>query len=345
MNKMRSVELHSASGVCHIYTGESLSNTFKYLNGRKTVIIADENVQRFYAKEFPEGPVITVLQGESSKSLRTITRIYKELLKAEVDRSWFVLGIGGGITTDIAGFVASTYMRGLPFGFVSTTLLGQVDAAIGGKNGVNLQGYKNIIGTIRQPEFVICDTFMLKTLEKKEFILGWAEIIKYAVIKRKDFYSYLEENIDKGLSLDAKVLNEVVYESVKTKVSIVESDEFETAERKILNFGHTFAHSLEKLYRIPHGEAVSIGMTMASQVSVNVGLLQPSESERLIKLLLRAGLPVRKEIDPGSFTNAMKKDKKRAGTEIQLILLEEAGRAVIKTFLVNDLKSLLYDLR
>lgn len=342
---MNSIELNSSGGVCHIYTGESLTNASRYLKGRKTIIIADENVIRHHAAHFPDAPVISVAEGEDSKKISNATRIYEELLNANVDRSWFILGIGGGVTTDLAGFIASTYMRGLPFGFISTTLLGQVDASIGGKNGVNLEGYKNIVGVIRQPEFVICDIELLKTLNKREFIYGWAEVIKCAAILERDFFTYLEKNIEKGLSLDETVLNEIVYQAAGSKVSIVEGDEFESGNRKLLNFGHTFAHGLEKLYKLPHGEAVSIGMVLASKVSVNLGILDPAEADQLLRLISRAGLPVHFDFDPEQLIMAMQKDKKRAGDTISLILLKGLGHAVIKPFPVDNLSTLLYDLR
>ena len=342
---MRYLDLHGKNGVCRILTGDSIDNVNKYIRGRNCVIIADEYVHHLYHNRFPDYPVIKVGQGEDSKRLENVSRIFEELLELEVDRSWFILGIGGGITTDLAGFIASSYMRGISFGFVATTLLGQVDAAIGGKNGVNLKGYKNIIGTIRQPEFVICDISLLTTLEKREFLMGWAEVIKYAVIRDRSFFDFLVKNKDKGLRLDEGVMNEIVYQSVKSKVEVVEGDEFEEGNRKLLNFGHTFAHGLEKLYSLPHGEAVSIGMTLAARVSVNRGILDNDEAEKLINLLKRVGLPVSFDFDPAELTSAMRKDKKRTGDTIQLVLLNAIGEAVVTAVPVNDLKSLLYDLR
>jgi len=322
-----------------------MDNAGKYLPPLKVIVLADENVIRLYKDKFPPGPVISIPSGEQSKSLSHVMEIYRQLLDAEVDRTCFILGIGGGITTDLTGFVASTYLRGLPFGFVSTTLLGQVDAAIGGKNGVNLDGFKNIIGVIKQPEFVICDVSSLKTLERKEFINGWAEVIKYAAICKPDFYHYLNEHIEEGLQLNSDTLNEIVYQATQAKVEIVARDEFESGDRKLLNFGHTFAHGLEKLYKIPHGEAVSIGMVMATKVSVNFGLTDQENTEKLVKLLSLCGLPVQMDFDMAALADAMRKDKKRAGNDIQLILLEKMGRAIVKKVPVSEFKSVLYDLR
>ncbi len=341
---MKTIKLHSRQGICSIIAGESMKNVRRYFDNEKFIILADEKVIKYHSDKFPDSPVISIPSGEKSKDLSFILDIYNKLLKYEVDRSWFVLAFGGGITTDLAGFVASTFLRGLPFGFVSTTLLGQVDAAIGGKNGVNLEGYKNIVGVIRQPEFVICDIQALHTLEPEEFIYGWAEIIKYAAIKKPDFYYYLENHLEQGLKFDTEVLQNVIYESVKTKVEVVENDEFEYGERKLLNFGHTFAHGLEKLYGIPHGYAVSIGMVMASKVSVNMGLIAYSEAEKLINLLSKAGLPVSISFDPDLLSDAIRKDKKRTGDVIQLILLKSMGEAIIKKVPVDNFKSIIYDL-
>jgi 3-dehydroquinate synthase len=341
---MNTIQLKTSAGLSHIYTGESILNLAAYLKGRKVAIIADENIVRFYGEFFPSGTVITVLQGEDSKHIGNASRIYEELLMANVDRTWFILGMGGGVTTDLTGFVASTYLRGLPFGFVASSLLAQVDASIGGKNGVNLEGYKNIVGVIRQPEFVICDINTLKTLNRREFVMGWAEIIKCAAIMEKELFDYLEENIEKGLGMDEEVLNKVVYESAKSKVRVVEEDEFENGIRKLLNFGHTFAHGLEKLYKLPHGEAVSIGMVLACGVSVNLGLLAQSDADRVIALLKRAGLPVHYQFDAFELVLAMEKDKKRVGDKIQLILLEGIGKAIIYPVAINQLNSFLNDL-
>ncbi len=341
---MKITDLHSKQGISRIITGESMKNADRYIPDLKTVILADEKVISLYRDQFPSFPVISISSGEQSKSLSMVSDLYRRLLESEVDRKHFILGIGGGITTDITGFVASTYLRGLPFGFVSTTLLGQVDAAIGGKNGVNLDGFKNIVGVIKQPEYVICDIQSLRTLEKREFINGWAEVVKYAAITRPDFYDYLDNNLEDGLNFNVEILDEIVYQSVQSKVAIVEKDEFESGDRKLLNFGHTFAHGLEKLYKIPHGEAVSAGMVMASRVSVNMGLLKPQEEEKLTGLLSRCGLPVNVPFDRGSLEEVMRKDKKRAGDDIQLVLLEKIGKAVVKKVPVSEFKSIIYDL-
>lgn len=328
-----------------ILIGAKLSDAANFFPGKKVIILADENVIRFHKNSFPDFQVISIGSGENQKSFDQVIKLYHELLKLEVDRNSAIIGVGGGVTTDVTGFVASTFLRGLPFGFVATTLLAQVDAAIGGKNGINLDRFKNLVGLIRQPEFVICDLETLSSLDKKEFISGFAEVIKYGAIRDPSLFSYLEDKIEEGINMNREVMEKLVAESVKIKIDVVKNDEEEQGERKTLNFGHTFAHAFEKLYKISHGEAVAIGMVLAAQMSVNLRILEYSKAEKLQALIKRSGLPVNIDFDVDAVSNAMKKDKKRAGGEMQFILLEDIGKAVIKKVSLNDIKSILYDLR
>jgi 3-dehydroquinate synthase len=261
-----------------------------------------------------------------------------------VDRSWFVLAIGGGIVCDITGFAASIFMRGLPFGFVSTTLLSQVDASVGGKNGVNFRGYKNMVGVFAQPEFVICDVEMFQTLPKNEFISGFAEIIKAGAIRNTSLFEYLENNCEKAINYDAEVLEKVIYESVLIKANVVQNDEKEKGERRILNFGHTFAHSIEKNTGMLHGEAVSIGMVLAAKVSVKMGLLSEADALRIEKLLINFGLPVRFQIEKTKVYDALLKDKKREGGYINLVLLSGLGNAIVQKVPIQQMEEIVNDL-
>jgi 3-dehydroquinate synthase len=341
---MKQLRLVLGERSSEIIVGGSLRNADSLFTGRHTVILADENVIRYHRGSFPDLPLISIGSGERAKSLENTISIYRELMKLELDRSSAIIGIGGGITTDISGFIASTYLRGIPFGFVATTLLSQVDAAIGGKNGVNLDGYKNMIGLIRQPDFVICDLETLSTLDQKEFIEGFSEIIKYGAIRHPELFSYLEEKIEEGINKNPDVLQQLVAESVQCKIDVVSVDENETGVRKTLNFGHTFGHAFEKLYKVTHGEAVAVGMALAAKVSVNLGMLRPSGADRLLSLLRRSGLPDRIGFDADEVSDAMRKDKKRTGEKIQFILLEDIGHAVIKSIDLNETKSILHDL-
>jgi len=342
---MKKIDLVTAKGKSEVFIGGKIEVVTSRFKKNKTVVLADENLLRFHSSKFTGFPVISIGSGEMAKSMDQAVKLYHQLLDMEVDRSWFLIGAGGGIATDLSGFVASTFLRGIPFGFVSTTLLGQVDAAIGGKNGVNLDGYKNMVGIIRQPEFIYCDIESLSTLPEKEFLCGFAEIIKYGAIRDRKFFNYLDNHLEEGLSKNTRVLETMIYESVKNKIEVVSVDENEQGERKFLNFGHTFAHAYEKLYKIPHGEAVAVGMVLAARLSINLGLLDASKESELENLIRRSGLPVQLEFDPELFAEVMRKDKKRSGEEISFVLLEDIGKALIKNILVDDLKSMLYDLR
>ncbi len=341
---MKEILLNTSEKTSRLLVGESFHNVGNYLPGKPLVILLDENVANHYADSLPEGLRIIIKPGESSKSLDSASRIYDELIRNEVDRQSFILGVGGGIVCDLAGFIASTYLRGLSFGFISTTLLGQVDASIGGKNGVNFEGYKNMVGIIRQPDFVICDPDMLKTLEPAEFRMGFAEVIKYGAIMDPGLFAFLEGNYREALELDPSVMEEIIAICAGAKSDIVSRDEKESGERIKLNFGHTFAHAFEKLDGMPHGEAVGIGMVLAARLSEKMGMITREEVDRLTNLISLYGLPVHYE---GSCTEAfeiMKNDKKRDGDSIRLILLESIGKALVKEVPFSELKNWTNDL-
>ncbi len=342
---MQHINIKTNSGESNIYLGETIKNLRKYLpSGKKVVIITDENIIKHYHSHLEGYPVIKIGLGENNKTLQTVEKIFLELVNLEVDRTGFIIGIGGGIVCDVAGFAASVYMRGIPFGFVSTTLLSQVDASIGGKNGVNLSGYKNMIGVFSQPEFVICDITMLKTLDVKEYLSGFAEIIKAAAIRSKDLFEYLRKNCTEALSCNTGILEHMIYESVNIKAKVVENDEKESGERRILNFGHTFAHSIEKNFGILHGEAVSIGMVLAAKTSVKLGLIKQETAEEIKEVLTNYKLPVSLDFNKNDVFNALLKDKKREGEFINLVLLKDIGNAIIQKVSVNDMEEIVNDL-
>ena len=341
---MKEIQLHTGTSSSRLLIGESISNAGKYLHGTKTVIITDDNVFRCHGEKYPPGLLIRIKPGESSKTLDVISGIYGQLIQNEVDRTSFILGIGGGVVCDIAGFVASTFLRGLPFGFVATSLLAQVDASIGGKNGVNYKGFKNMVGVIRQPDFVLCDPELLKTLDPVEYRQGFAEVVKCAAIYDASLFSFLEASVREALDGDPGVMEKIVFESAKTKSRVVEKDEKESGERKKLNFGHTFAHAFEKLSGIPHGHAVSIGMVITAGISEKLGLIPASDTMRLTTLLEKFGLPVSYPQMSGEVFEVMKNDKKRGGDQISLVLLDEIGNAILKDVSLGELKNWIYDL-
>jgi len=338
---MKVVKINSAGDDSAILVGEQLRNLGKYLPVETPIIITDTHVHKCWGAHFPPGPVITIATGEKIKSLDTVGTIYQKLLDLQVDRSSFIVGIGGGIVCDIAGFVASTYMRGLRFGFVSSTLLSQVDASVGGKNGVNFGGYKNIVGVFNQPEFVICDLNLLNTLPQAEILSGFAEIIKHGAIADPALFNYLEENRDRALALDPVVIEKLVYDSVIIKSSIVNRDEKEKGERRKLNYGHTFGHAIEKITKVRHGEAVSVGMVLASELGVKRGRLAAEDADRLEKLLASYGLPVRLQFDAHKVLEAIRMDKKREGDLIYFVLLSEIGRADVEEIAFQELEDLI----
>jgi 3-dehydroquinate synthase len=324
-----------------IYIGERLDNLRNYLPVNRIFIITDCNVRRLYEKYFPPYPVIEIGMGEEIKNLQTVEYIHNKLVEFEADRSCMIVAIGGGIVCDIAGFVASTFMRGIRFGFVSSTLLAQVDASVGGKNGVNLHGYKNLIGVFNQPEFVICDLNLLKTLPLEEIRCGFAEIVKHTLIADAEMFSYLEKNYEKAIELDFQAIEKLVLNSVEIKSDIVNMDETEKGERRKLNFGHTFGHAIEKTTGLPHGEAVSMGMVVASELSVHHGLLSPEDSKRIKLLLRKLGLPVEISFDKSKIIDALKKDKKRETGKIHFVLLNKIGNAVIQEIEITELEKVI----
>lgn len=343
---MQTLEVKAESKLSKILIGEQLSKLPQYIGERKAVIITDANLLQHYGNDFPKRiPVIEIGLGEKNKTFATLEYIFDKFLEYEVDRTTMVVAIGGGIVCDVAGFAASTFMRGMLVGFVSTTLLSQVDASVGGKNGVNFRGFKNMVGVFNQPEFVICDIDMLKTLEENEFVAGFSEIIKAGIIKSAQLFNYCESNASKAMQSDKETLTKLVYDSVVVKAAVVEADEKERGERRLLNLGHTFAHAIEKLTGILHGEAVSMGIVLAAKVSENLGMISSDDTERIKSVLQSYNLPVVPNVDVRELFSAMKQDKKREGEEIHLVLIESIGKAVTKKIPYTQLEKIVDDLR
>lgn len=300
------------------------------LPSKPIVVISDTNVDRYYHSLIEPYPHILLPLGESGKTLSTVENIYRRFVELGVDRSWFVLGIGGGIVTDVTGFAASTFMRGLPFGFASTTLLGQVDASVGGKNGVNLDGYKNMVGCFSQPEFVVCDVNMLKTLSDREFRTGLAEIIKAAIIADEELFAMLELCDFSRLKGDEKLLREILFRAIKIKAAIVECDEREAGERRKLNLGHTLAHAIEKCTsKLNHGEAVAVGLHLITQLAVERNLLAWEDAHRIDALLEQAGFSLESPVPMRELLAAVSKDKKSEGSDIHIVLPTAIGACCV----------------
>ncbi|MGD9305360.1 MAG: 3-dehydroquinate synthase [Desulfobacterales bacterium] len=335
---MKKLTIKGQSKDSILLIGEHLKNADRYISGDRTVVITDTNVRSHFHKDFPAGEIISIGPGEVIKNLDTVKTLYGKLVELSADRSTFVIGIGGGVVCDICGFVASTYMRGMRFAYIPTTLLAQVDASVGGKTGVNLGGYKNLVGVFNQPEFVLCDFGLLKTLPVAEMRSGFAEIVKHAVIADEQLFDFLEQNFNEAIELDPAVIEKLVYESLVIKSTIVNADERETGKRRKLNFGHTFGHAIEKATGVNHGEAVSAGMVMASALSVEKGFLKETEHHRLKTLLEKIGLPTRLRVNMESVLDALGKDKKREGEAIHFVLLNAIGKAMIVEMFLNEIK-------
>lgn len=342
---MNTLQIHSSIGSSEILVGETLANVKKYMPAKKTAIITDTTVQKLYSTQFPEADIVIAIKpGETSKVMATLDLIFEKLVDHEFDRSSFILAIGGGIVCDLAGFAASIFMRGIAFGFVSSTLLSQVDASVGGKNGVNFQGYKNMIGNFNLPKFVICDMEMLATLTDNDILCGMGEIVKHGAIANAELFNYIEANANKVGSRDSEVLRKFVYDSVRIKLDIVNRDARENGERRKLNFGHTFGHAFEKIQNIPHGMAISIGMVIAAKISERKGFLAPENVDRLIAVLQLLNMPTENTLSADELFSTLKKDKKREGQSIYFVMLTSIGSSVVEKISLNELETIVHDL-
>ena len=335
---MRVIEIGGLSRRSAVFIGERMANLAQHLPPGRAVVITDANLLRLHREAFPPCPVLSIGCGESVKTLETVKSLYETLADLSVDRSTFILGVGGGVVCDVTGFVASTYLRGLRFGFVATTLLAQVDASVGGKNGVNLEGYKNLVGCFNQPEFVLCDLHLLDTLPESEVANGMAEIVKHALIADAGLFAFLEARTAEALALDPATIEKLIGDSVAIKAGVVARDEREAGERRKLNFGHTFGHALERVAGLSHGEAVSVGMAIAARLSVEMGRLPAAACERMLGLLRRLRLPVTAAADAGRVMDALRKDKKRKADRIHFVLLDDIGRAAVEEIEIRELE-------
>ena len=300
------------------------------------VIVTDDNIRRLYGDKFPPVPVISVSPGEESKKLVVIEELAGKLLDYGIDRNGFILAIGGGVVCDLAGFLASVYLRGIRCGYVSTSLLSQVDASTGGKNGVNLGGTKNILGVIRQPEFVICDPSMLMTLSGEEYLSGLAEMIKTAIIGDSEMFDEIEDNYQGIMNREYQLMTTLVGRSVRFKAAVVTEDEKETGLRRILNFGHTFGHAIEMQTGIKHGFAVAAGMELATDFSYERGLINKTDRDRIMKMLAKFGLILSYEIPRDRIEPLVMHDKKKSGSGIHFVFTAGIGKAVYEKVSVGE---------
>ncbi|MBU3713532.1 MAG: 3-dehydroquinate synthase [Ferruginibacter sp.] len=326
-------------------TGFYLDASFDYLDKlvsrEKTILLTDKNIFLSHQRLFDGWETIVIEAGEQHKQQSTVDEIIHQLIEKEADRSSVLVGVGGGVVTDITGFVAGIYMRGLSFGFVPTTLLAMVDAAIGGKNGIDAGLFKNLIGLIRQPQFLLYDYSLLKTLPDQEWANGFAEIIKHACIKKQGMFESLNKHSIEYYKNNHGALASLVEENVIIKTTVVQNDEFEQGERRLLNFGHTLGHAIENIYALPHGFAISIGMMCAARFSETIKGFKPSDTLQLKALFEKYTLPTSFSFDKEKIWGLMKLDKKRAGSTMRYILLESIGNGVAHDIPLSQLEELI----
>lgn len=330
-------------GHSRIYVGRVGDLLPRLLAGEHRVVaVSDANIDRRHHGLLARYDHLLIGTGETVKTLHTAGGLYSRFIERGIDRSSFVLAIGGGIVTDVAGFVASTYMRGLRFGFVSTSLLGQVDASVGGKNGVNVGGYKNMVGTFSQPEFVICDVELLRTLPPREFRAGMAEVVKAGILADGELFAALEACAPEELRQRTELLERVVRAAIRVKAEIVERDEREAGERRKLNLGHTLGHAIEKCSpKMNHGEAVAVGTALAARMAVKLGLLGAEDCTRIHALLERQGFTLTPPVELRKLLKAVEKDKKAAAGRIDFVLPTGIGSCTVRPLSPSEIAAAL----
>jgi 3-dehydroquinate synthase len=326
-----------------VAVGNVLSLLDEYIPcGRRTIVITDPNVMGFYGDTIGKYEHIVIPTGEENKTLATVGAIHSRLIEMGADRRAYIVGFGGGIVTDVTGFAASTFLRGVGFGFVATSLLAQVDASVGGKNGVNVDGYKNMAGVFNQPDFVLCDTGVLATLPLREFRAGTAEMIKAGIIDDSELFGIFEARTPEELLADRGTLTRAITAAVKVKARMVEADECEAGERRKLNLGHTVAHAIEKLSReYNHGEAVGAGLVAIAGIAVRLGMLPEETRGRIVSAVEKAGLPVATDIPKELLAGALTRDKKVEGEEVWLVVPRGIGDVALCRTPLHELAELM----
>ena len=310
----------------------------KVYKGKKIFIITDDNVNKYYGGKISEElkvsdfevKLLSLKPGEETKNFNTLPIVYNELLDFNLTRSDLIIALGGGVIGDLAGFVASTYLRGVDFVQIPTSLLAQVDSSVGGKVAVDLDRGKNLVGSFYHPKCVLIDPEVLNTLEDRFFIDGMAEVIKYGCIKDKEFFDYLEK-----MENNQQLINNmevVIHKCCDIKRQVVENDEKDKGERMLLNFGHTLGHAIEQHYnytKYSHGEGVAIGMYVISKISEEKGLTKKGTSQRIKDILVKYNLPYELDVNIEETLEAINLDKKKLGNDLNIIILKEIGSSEI----------------
>ena len=341
-----------------IYIGENLLKEdliTQHIKGKQVLIVSNTTVAPLYLDSVKdllnnfEVCECILPDGEEYKNLETLNLIFSKLLENKFDRSCTLIALGGGVVGDITGFAASSYQRGVDFIQIPTTLLSQVDSSVGGKTGVNHALGKNMIGAFYQPKCVVIDINTLRTLDKRQFSAGMAEVVKYGLLGDIDFYHYLEKNINRIMDFDIDIIKKIIFSSCEAKAEIVAKDEFEGGVRALLNLGHTFGHAIENTLgygKMLHGEAVSVGMLMALELSRLEGLITDMDVESGLNLLKNCNLPIaiNGKIAFEDFISSMSLDKKALAGEVRLILFKKLGQTFITTnYSKNNLNKVISD--
>ena len=325
------------------FFNDSFSRIGELFPREKIIIITDENIYNLYEQELDHFQVITIPAGEQHKQQSTIDSVIAELLEMQADKEACLVGVGGGVVTDITGYCASIFKRGIRLGLVPTSLLAMVDAAVGGKNGVDVGVYKNMVGTIYQPEWILFDVNFLRSLPMQYWQDGFAEIIKHASIRDAEMFHMLQEHDIPFYKKDAAALAELIERNVAIKTSIVVNDETEKGDRKLLNFGHTLGHAVENISEMSHGQAVSVGMMAAAAFSLDEGDFSIHEKNELQQLLTRYGLPVSYNWRIDDVWQVLLMDKKRSSGEMSFVLLHNIGNAYTKRIPLETLQQMIHN--
>jgi len=339
---MQTKSYRFSSATVDYYFDADFSKLEKMVGREHAVLVTDEHVFQAHKKKLKGWNCITLKPGEEYKVQATVDSIIEQLIEFKADRSTWLIGIGGGVVTDITGYVAAVYMRGIKVGFVPTTILAMVDASIGGKNGIDVGIYKNLVGTIRQPQFLLYDYSFLKSLPKQEWVNGFAEIIKHGCIKDLSMFKALEQNKLTYYQRNKPALAKLIRRNAEIKSTVVQADEFEKGERRLLNFGHTLGHAIENMYELSHGQAISIGMTAACQISEKLAKFK--DSERVIDVLDQYGLPTLANFDKPKAFEVLKMDKKREQKDMNYVLLEKIGKGVVQSIPMTKLETIINEL-
>lgn len=326
------------------YFNASFQQLAEVVDVINSFIITDEHIFKAHHSKFKGWNTIVLKPGEAYKVQATVDSVIEQLIEKGADRKSTLIGVGGGVVTDITGYIASVYMRGIKFGFVPTTILAMVDACIGGKNGIDVGVYKNMVGVIRQPNFLFYDLSLLKTLPQNEWENGFAEIIKHACIKDAKMFEELEQYSISYYQSSEEVLQQLIERNIFIKTKVVLEDEFEKGERKLLNFGHTLGHAIENKYKLMHGHAVSIGMVVAAKISEEINDFYSVDRQRLIALIEKYKLPATFSFDKADAFETLKKDKKKEQDFIQYVLLNKIGEARVVNISMLQLEQLIREL-